>query len=212
MFDYPRPVLIFGSSRSDGNTKKAIESVVQERHIDIHDLNEYNIGDFDYNKANEKDDFLPLTVQYIEKTYAAGKIPGGFFKREGRPNENETLISRLIDRPLRPLFPKGYYNEVQVVCTVVSLNPDIDPDILCLTETECRLENSDKKSCGRQRKNSGQPGYIRLYAHRLSILRMEIKLPPAQSSIDTRMIMTTAGALKKLKDNILCMAAPVNRP
>ena len=74
-------------------------------------------------------DFFPLTVDYIEKTYAAGKIPGGFFKREGRPSEKETLTSRLIDRPLRPLFPEGFYNEVQVVAMVISLNPEIDPDI-----------------------------------------------------------------------------------
>ena len=80
-------------------------------------------------KAKPGQDFFPLTVDYIEKTYAAGKIPGGFFKREGRPSEKETLTSRLIDRPLRPLFPDGFYNEVQVVCTVVSLNPEIDPDI-----------------------------------------------------------------------------------
>ena len=74
-------------------------------------------------------DFFPLTVNYIEKTYAAGKIPGGFFKREGRPSEKETLTSRLIDRPLRPLFPDGFYNDVQVVATVLSLDPGIDPDI-----------------------------------------------------------------------------------
>jgi polyribonucleotide nucleotidyltransferase len=74
-------------------------------------------------------DFFPLTVNYIEKTYAAGKIPGGFFKREGRPSEKETLTSRLIDRPLRPLFPDGFYNDVQVVATVLSLDPTIDPDI-----------------------------------------------------------------------------------
>ncbi|WP_319237454.1 polyribonucleotide nucleotidyltransferase [uncultured Propionivibrio sp.] len=74
-------------------------------------------------------DFFPLTVDYIEKTYAAGRIPGGFFKREGRPSEKETLTSRLIDRPLRPLFPDGFYNEVQVVAMVVSLDPEIDPDI-----------------------------------------------------------------------------------
>ncbi len=79
--------------------------------------------------AKPGQDFFPLTVDYIEKTYAAGKIPGGFFKREGRPSEKETLTSRLIDRPLRPLFPDGFYNEVQVVCTVISLNPEIDPDI-----------------------------------------------------------------------------------
>ena len=74
-------------------------------------------------------DFFPLTVNYQEKTYAAGKIPGGFFKREGRPAENETLVSRLIDRPLRPLFPKGFVNEVQVVATVMSNNPDVNADI-----------------------------------------------------------------------------------
>jgi polyribonucleotide nucleotidyltransferase len=74
-------------------------------------------------------DFFPLTVNYIEKTYAAGRIPGGFFKREGRPSERETLISRLIDRPIRPLFPDGFNNEVQVVATVLSLNPDVDSDV-----------------------------------------------------------------------------------
>jgi polyribonucleotide nucleotidyltransferase len=74
-------------------------------------------------------DFFPLTVNYVEKTYAAGKIPGGFFKREGRPSEKETLTSRLIDRPLRPLFPEGFNNEVQIVATVLSLDPEIDSDI-----------------------------------------------------------------------------------
>ena len=69
-------------------------------------------------------DFFPLTVDYQEKTYAAGKIPGGFFKREGRPSEKETLTSRLIDRPLRPLFPEGLYNDVQIVATVLSVDPD----------------------------------------------------------------------------------------
>jgi len=76
-----------------------------------------------------KRDFLPLTVNYVEKTYAAGRIPGGFFKREGRPTEKETLTSRLIDRPLRPLFPKGFRNEVQVIATVVSMNADVDADV-----------------------------------------------------------------------------------
>ncbi len=79
--------------------------------------------------AKPGQDFFPLTVDYQEKVYAAGRIPGGFFKREGRPSEKETLTSRLIDRPIRPLFPDGFYNEVQVVATVMSLNPEIDPDI-----------------------------------------------------------------------------------
>ncbi|MBK1691455.1 polyribonucleotide nucleotidyltransferase [Ectothiorhodospira mobilis] len=77
-------------------------------------------------------DFFPLTVNYQERTYAAGRIPGGFFKREGRPSEKETLTCRLIDRPLRPLFPKGFTNEVQIVATVMSLNPEVDPDIPAL--------------------------------------------------------------------------------
>jgi polyribonucleotide nucleotidyltransferase len=79
--------------------------------------------------ADANKDFFPLTVNYVEKTYAAGRIPGGFFKREGRPSEKETLTSRLIDRPIRPLFPEGFLNEVQVVATVVSLDPEIDSDI-----------------------------------------------------------------------------------
>jgi polyribonucleotide nucleotidyltransferase len=84
-------------------------------------------------------DFFPLTVNYIEKTYAAGRIPGGFFKREGRPTEKETLTSRLIDRPIRPLFPDGFYNDVQVVATVLSLDPDIDADIPALLGSSAAL-------------------------------------------------------------------------
>ena len=80
-------------------------------------------------QAKPGQDFLPLTVDYQEKTYAAGRIPGGFFKREGRPSEKETLTSRLIDRPIRPLFPDGFYNEVQVIATVMSVDPEIDPDV-----------------------------------------------------------------------------------
>ncbi len=79
--------------------------------------------------AKPGQDFFPLTVDYVEKFYAAGRIPGGFFKREGRPTEKETLTSRLIDRPIRPLFPDGFYNEVQVIVQVMSLNPEVDADI-----------------------------------------------------------------------------------
>jgi polyribonucleotide nucleotidyltransferase len=82
--------------------------------------------------AKPGQDFFPLTVDYMEKTYAAGRIPGGFFKREGRPSEKETLTSRLIDRPIRPLFPEGYLNEVQVIVHVLSVNPEIDPDIAAM--------------------------------------------------------------------------------
>src|SRR6202045_5515617 len=84
-------------------------------------------------------DFFPLTVNYIEKTYAAGRIPGGFFKREGRPTEKETLTSRLIDRPIRPLFPDGFFNDVQVVATVLSVDPEIDSDIPSLIGASAAL-------------------------------------------------------------------------
>jgi polyribonucleotide nucleotidyltransferase len=84
-------------------------------------------------------DFFPLTVDYIEKTYAAGRIPGGYFKREGKPTEKETLTSRLIDRPLRPLFPEGFFNEVQIVATVLSSNPEVDSDIPALIGASAAL-------------------------------------------------------------------------
>ncbi|MGI4983875.1 MAG: polyribonucleotide nucleotidyltransferase [Janthinobacterium lividum] len=89
--------------------------------------------------AKPGQDFFPLTVDYIEKTYAAGRIPGGFFRREGRPSEGETLTSRLIDRPLRPLFPEGFYNEVQVVIHVLSINPDVPADIPALIGASAAL-------------------------------------------------------------------------
>ena len=89
--------------------------------------------------AKPGQDFFPLTVDYQEKVYAAGRIPGGFFKREGRPSEKETLTSRLIDRPIRPLFPDGFYNEVQVVATVMSLNPEVDSDIPALIGASAAL-------------------------------------------------------------------------
>jgi polyribonucleotide nucleotidyltransferase len=89
--------------------------------------------------AKPGQDFFPLTVDYLEKTYAAGKIPGGFFRREGRPSEGETLTSRLIDRPLRPLFPEGFYNEVQVVIHVLSINPEVPADIAALIGASAAL-------------------------------------------------------------------------
>ncbi|MBW8190979.1 polyribonucleotide nucleotidyltransferase [Neiella marina] len=93
-------------------------------------------------EANPGQDFFPLTVNYQEKAYAAGKIPGGFFKREGRPSEGETLIARLVDRPIRPLFPEGFLNEVQVVATVVSLNPEVPADIVTMLGTSAALSIS----------------------------------------------------------------------
>ncbi|ATI65855.1 polyribonucleotide nucleotidyltransferase [Edwardsiella tarda] len=90
-------------------------------------------------KAREGQDFFPLTVNYQERAYAAGRFPGGFFRREGRPGEGETLIARLIDRPIRPLFPEGFLNEVQVVATVVSVNPQVSPDIVAMIGASAAL-------------------------------------------------------------------------
>jgi polyribonucleotide nucleotidyltransferase len=87
-------------------------------------------------------DFFPMTVDYQEKTFAAGRIPGGFFKREGRPSEKEILTSRLIDRPIRPLFPEGFTNEVQIIATVISVDPDIDPDIVAMIGASAALKLS----------------------------------------------------------------------
>ena len=93
-------------------------------------------------EAKPGQDFFPLTINYQEKAYAAGKIPGGFFKREGRPSENETLTARLIDRPLRPLFPKGFTNEVQIIITVLSVNPQVNPDIPAMIGASAALSIS----------------------------------------------------------------------
>lgn len=93
-------------------------------------------------EAVEGRDFFPLTVNYQERAYAAGRLPGGFFKREGRPSEGETLTARLIDRPIRPLFPDGFNNDVQVVITVVSVNDQIQPDLISLIGTSAALKIS----------------------------------------------------------------------
>ena len=93
-------------------------------------------------KAKPEIDFFPLTVNYQEKYYAAGKIPGGYFKREARPTENETLISRLIDRPIRPLFPTSFRNETQVLATVLSYDKENDPEILAVIASSAALSIS----------------------------------------------------------------------
>lgn len=93
-------------------------------------------------EVKEGQDFFPLTVDYQERTYAAGRIPGGFFKREGRPSEGETLTARLIDRPVRPLFPEGFFNEIQVIATVVSVNPQISPDLVAMIGASAALSLS----------------------------------------------------------------------
>ncbi len=117
-------------------------------------------------------DFFPLTVDYMEKTYAAGKIPGGFFKREGRPSEKETLTSRLIDRPLRPLFPEAFYNEVQVVATVMSSDPEIDADIPAIIGASAAMAIS------------GIPFYGPLGAARVGYINDEYVLNPTKAQLE----------------------------
>ena len=99
--------------------------------------------------AKPGQDFFPLTVDYVEKFYAAGRIPGGFFKREGRPTEREILICRLIDRPLRPLFPDGFYNEVQVIIQVMTSNPEVDSDIPAMMVLRLRWPFRASRSAAR---------------------------------------------------------------
>ena len=118
-------------------------------------------------------DFFPLTVDYQEKTYAAGKIPGGFFKREGKPSEKETLTSRLIDRPIRPLFPEGFYNEVQVIATVLSIDPEIDSDIPAVIGASAALALS------------GLPFNGPIGAARVGYLDGEYILNPTKTQLET---------------------------
>ncbi|WP_431286145.1 polyribonucleotide nucleotidyltransferase [Roseateles chitinivorans] len=127
-------------------------------------------------------DFFPLTVDYIEKTYAAGKIPGSFFKREGRPSELETLTSRLIDRPIRPLFPEGFFNEVQVVVHTVSLNPEVQADIAALIATSAALAIS------------GIPFNGPIGAARVGYVNGEYVLNPGKTQlIDSKLDLVVAG-------------------
>lgn len=127
-------------------------------------------------------DFFPLTVDYIEKTYAAGKIPGGFFKREGRPSEKETLTSRLIDRPIRPLFPDGFFNEVQVIIHVLSADPAVDPDIPSMIGASAALAVS------------GIPFRGPIGACRVGYINDEFKLNPSPAELKTsRLDLVVAG-------------------
>jgi len=130
-------------------------------------------------------DFFPLTVNYQERTYAAGKIPGGFFKREGRPSEQETLTARLIDRPIRPLFPDGYKNEVQIIATVMSINPDVEPDIPSLIGASAALAVS------------GLPFNGPIGAARVGYIDGEYLLNPTQSQLaDSQLDLVVAGTDK----------------
>ena len=133
-------------------------------------------------EAKPGQDFFPLTVDYIEKTYAAGKIPGGFFKREGRPSEKETLTSRLIDRPIRPLFPDGFFNEVQVIIHVLSADPMVDPDIPAMIGASAALAIS------------GIPFKGPIGACRVGYINDEFKLNPSPAELKTsRLDLVVAG-------------------
>ncbi|MCX7627551.1 MAG: polyribonucleotide nucleotidyltransferase [Methylophilaceae bacterium] len=136
-------------------------------------------------EVKEGQDFFPLTVDYQEKTYAAGKIPGGFFKREGRPSEKETLTSRLIDRPLRPLFPEAFYNEVQIIATVMSSDPEIDADIPAIIGASAALAIS------------GIPFYGPIGAARVGYIRGEYVLNPTKTELkETDLDLVVAGTDK----------------
>ncbi|MBV8379820.1 MAG: polyribonucleotide nucleotidyltransferase [Paucibacter sp.] len=133
-------------------------------------------------EAKAGQDFFPLTVDYIEKTYAAGKIPGSFFKREGRPSELETLTSRLIDRPIRPLFPEGFFNEVQVVVHVLSLNPEVQADIAAMIASSAALAVS------------GIPFAGPIGAARVGYVNGEYVLNPGKTQLaDSKMDLVVAG-------------------
>ena len=139
-------------------------------------------------KSTPGRDFFPLTVNYQEKTYAAGRIPGGFFKREGRPTEKETLTSRLIDRPIRPLFPEGFINDVQIVANVLSVNPEVDPDIASLLGASAALAIS------------GMPFMGPIGAARVGFLEGKYVLNPtatqlAESKLDLVVAGTAEGVL-----------------
>ncbi|MCU0920658.1 MAG: polyribonucleotide nucleotidyltransferase, partial [Burkholderiaceae bacterium] len=132
--------------------------------------------------AKPGQDFFPLTVDYTEKTYAAGKIPGSFFKREGRPSELEILTCRLIDRPIRPLFPEGFYNEVQVIVHVLSLNPEVQADIAAMIGTSAALAIS------------GIPFDGPIGAARVGYVNGEYVLNPGKTQLlDSRLDLVVAG-------------------
>ena len=127
-------------------------------------------------EASPDTDFFPLRVDYQEKAYAAGKIPGGFFKREGRPSEKETLTARLIDRPVRPLFPEGFNNDVQITATVMSLNPEVDPDIAALIGASAALTLS------------GMPFKGPIGACRVGFIDEKYVLNPTASQLDDSLL------------------------
>jgi polyribonucleotide nucleotidyltransferase len=151
--------------------------------------------------ADEGRDFFPLTVNYQEKTYAAGKIPGGFFKREGRPSEKETLTCRLIDRPIRPLFPKAFKNEVQVVATVMSINPEVNPDIPALLGASAALALS------------GIPFKGPVGAARVGYINDEFVLNPTKTQLEESqldlVVAGTANAVLMVESEANCLSESV---
>lgn len=147
-------------------------------------------------EAVEGQDFFPLTVNYQERTYAAGKIPGGFFKREGRPSEGETLTARLIDRPIRPLFPDAFKNEVQVIATVVSVNPNVSPDIITIIGTSAALAIS------------GIPFNGPIGAARVGFINNQFVLNPSNVELEeSRLDLVVAGT----KDAVLMVESEADR-
>jgi len=152
-------------------------------------------------EGGENNSFFPLTVNYQEKTYAAGKIPGGFFKREGRPSEKETLTSRLIDRPIRPLFPKGYKNETQIIATVVSLNPEVDPDIPALLGASAALAIS------------GLPFDGPIGAARVAYINEQYVLNPVKSAMESSkldlVVAGTSDAVLMVESEADCLAEDI---
>ncbi|WP_428440386.1 polyribonucleotide nucleotidyltransferase [Photobacterium sagamiensis] len=147
-------------------------------------------------KAVEGQDFFPLTVNYQERTYAAGKIPGGFFKREGRPSEGETLTARLIDRPIRPLFPDAFKNEVQVIATVVSVNPDVNPDMITMIATSAALAIS------------GLPFNGPIGAARVGYINDQLVLNPSNTELqESRLDLVISGT----KDAVLMVESEADR-
>ena len=139
--------------------------------------------------------FLPLTVDYREGMYAAGKIPGGFFKREGRPNEKETLSSRLIDRPIRPLFPHGWNHETQIIAFVLSADKENNPDVLALTGASCALAISDV------------PFTKEIAAVRVGLIDGQYAINPLRSQMDASQLDITIAASE---DAIVMVEAGAN--
>ncbi len=153
-------------------------------------------------QAREGQDFFPLTVDYQEKNYAAGRIPGGFFKREGRPSEKETLTCRLIDRPIRPLFPKGFKNEVQIIVTVMSLDPEINPDIPAIIGASAAISLTGAPFSGPV--GAARVGYIDgQYVLNPSLTELEdSQLELVVAGTDTSVLMVESEA-KQLSEDIM---------